>query len=100
MKCPYCNSNLKNDAPGDGIWYNCESCGERFLRKENRLYPFPYKTTYFEDGIEYEDESEYGECQNCGASLKGCKYIGPYEEITNEEGFVRCKNCGFENTNI
>lgn len=30
MKCPYCNSKLKNDAPGNGIWYNCENCNERF----------------------------------------------------------------------
>jgi DNA-directed RNA polymerase subunit RPC12/RpoP len=97
MKCPHCNSKLRSDPPGRGVWYVCEQCNERFFRKGNRLYVAPYKTIYYEDGVVHEEDIDYGRCLSCGESLKGSTYVGPYEEVTNEYGFVRCKHCGYEN---
>lgn len=36
-------------------------------------------------------------CVNCGASLKGCIMVVPWEDGDNPYGYIECKCCGTKN---
>lgn len=37
------------------------------------------------------------ECMRCGGSLSGGEYVAPWEDGDNENGYIICPHCHYEN---
>ncbi len=84
-RCPRCGDRVVGDAPDARIWFNCHTCGGRFILEDGELI----------NPTDRGDSSK--SCGNCGQSLKGGEYIAPWENGNNPDGYIKCPHCGYVN---
>ena len=88
MNCPQCGKRMNGDWPDRSVWFNCSSCGERFLLQNGEL------VNVFD---RYKKSGQ--KCANCGGSLSGGSHTAPWENGNNADGYTKCPHCGYANFN-
>ena len=80
--------------------YYCDSCGKEMKRTAQcEWYCKKCDNTIFDFGQQYvrDEEDDGPTCINCGYSLRGGSYTGPWEDGNNEYGYVICPHCRCKN---
>ena len=85
-RCPQCGGMVVGDAPDALIWFNCPTCGDRFILENGELI-----------NVRHWHKGASKTCANCGQSMSGGEYVAPWENGNNPDGYVKCPHCGYVN---
>ena len=77
---------MTGDWPDKSIWFNCSTCGDRFILEDGELV-----------NVLYRKKKGGRKCENCGEPLTGGSYTAPWENGNNSEGYTKCPHCGHVN---
>lgn len=90
-KYPICNMCGSEMTDFDGVdWYTCPECG-------NMIKDYGDGEWIWVNDLFNPSNSNAGDCTNCQRSLSGGEYIAPYENGSNEHGYVLCPHCNCPN---
>lgn len=90
---PTCNTCGSKMTEFDGCWwYSCPECGNRVKKNDDGSW------TWYSEIFGPSSKKNAGECINCGGSLSGGSYTGPWEDGDNEYGYVICPHCRCKNS--
>ena len=87
MLCPQCGNRMEGDYPDKKRWFNCASCGDRFIVEDDGELV----------NVRHRRKKSGRTCVNCGRSLEGGKHTAPWENGNNPDEYIVCPHCHYAN---